>query len=61
MESNSKDPGFFKVPKVRTSECGEDEAPVGKASSRVARADQPAGNHDPDKYRVCSRHFLSGT
>ncbi|KAH7947834.1 hypothetical protein HPB52_016162 [Rhipicephalus sanguineus] len=37
----------------------EDEAPVGKASSRVARADQPAG--DPDKYRVCSKHFLSGT
>ncbi|KAH9359634.1 hypothetical protein HPB48_021449 [Haemaphysalis longicornis] len=59
MESNSKDPGFFKVPKVRTSECEKTKLLSEKRRRRVARADQPAGTMDPDKYRVGSRHFLS--
>ncbi|XP_077552555.1 uncharacterized protein LOC144167036 [Haemaphysalis longicornis] len=59
-ESNSKDPDFFKVPKVRTSECEKTKLLSEKRRREwLARINRP-GTMDPDKYRVCSRHFLSG-
>ncbi|KAH9379545.1 hypothetical protein HPB48_004258 [Haemaphysalis longicornis] len=61
MESNSKDPGFFKVPKVRTSECEKTKLLSEKRRREwLARINRP-GTMDPDKYRVGSRHFLSGS
>lgn len=61
MESNSKDPGFFKVPKVRTTECEKTKLLSEKRRREwLARISRP-GTMDPDKYRVCSRHFLSGS
>ncbi|XP_049528881.1 uncharacterized protein LOC125947691 [Dermacentor silvarum] len=59
-ETNAPDRGFFKVPKVRTNECEKTKV-LSEERRRVwlARINR-AGIADPDKHRVCSRHFLSG-
>ncbi|KAH8033742.1 hypothetical protein HPB51_015774 [Rhipicephalus microplus] len=61
IESGSKDRGFFKVPQVRTSECEKTRLLSEKRRREwiaLARINWPVTT-DPDKYRVCSRHFIS--
>ncbi|KAH8033116.1 hypothetical protein HPB51_007581 [Rhipicephalus microplus] len=54
IESSSRDPGFFKVPKVRTRECEMTRFLSEKRRHEwIARINWLVTT-DPDKYRVCS-------
>ncbi|XP_064487682.1 uncharacterized protein LOC135399877 [Ornithodoros turicata] len=62
IKSNEKDPSFFKIPKVRMNEC-EKTRLLSERRRRewLARIKRAGIAGDPDKYKVCSRHFLSGS
>lgn len=57
-----KNSRFFKIPKIRLQECEKTRLLSTKRRSewiaRLKRADLDL--RDLDKYKVCSKHFLSG-
>ncbi|KAH9382097.1 hypothetical protein HPB48_022224 [Haemaphysalis longicornis] len=61
QKSWKENPGFFKVPKVRRNECQKTQT-LSEERRRewIARIIRTGIAADPDKYRVCSRHFVSG-
>lgn len=62
LKTKEKDCGFFKIPKVRVLECNKTkELSERRRREWVARINRRGVDLNPDKYRVCSRHFLSGT
>ncbi|KAM7292946.1 uncharacterized protein ISCGN_026079 [Ixodes scapularis] len=60
-ECKVADARFFKIPKVRTRECDTTRTLSARRQrewlKRINRKDLDA---DLDKYKVCSRHFVSG-
>ncbi|CAN8017847.1 unnamed protein product [Ixodes persulcatus] len=59
---NKRDLRFFKIPKVRHNECDKtrqlSEKQRSEWISRLRRADLDVQN--ADKYKVCSKHFVTG-
>ncbi|XP_075550338.1 uncharacterized protein LOC142583735 [Dermacentor variabilis] len=61
LKTNEKDCGFFKIPKVRSRECEKTkELCTRRRGEWIARINRRGIDENPDKYWVCSRHFLSG-
>ncbi|KAH6920937.1 hypothetical protein HPB50_028075 [Hyalomma asiaticum] len=61
LQSNAPDPRFFKIPKVRLNEC-EQTRVLSERRRRewLARINRKGLDANVDKYKVCSKHFISG-
>ncbi|KAH7969448.1 hypothetical protein HPB52_018270 [Rhipicephalus sanguineus] len=52
---------FFKIPKVRVHECGKTrQLSQRRQREWIARLKRKSVADNPQKYKVCCRHFLSG-
>ncbi|KAH7985591.1 hypothetical protein HPB52_025538 [Rhipicephalus sanguineus] len=52
---------FFKIPKVRVHECGKTrQLSQRRQREWIARLKRKGVADNPQKYKVCCRHFLSG-
>lgn len=61
MKTKEKDCGFFKIPKVRVLECSKTkELSERRRREWLARINRRGVDLNLDKYKVCSRNFLSG-
>ncbi|KAH7947332.1 hypothetical protein HPB52_010086 [Rhipicephalus sanguineus] len=51
---------FFKIPKVRVHECGKTKQLSERRQREwIARLNRKGVSEDPQKYKVCCRHFSS--